>query len=161
MADFDFHVYTDGSCWAKDKIGGYGFVLFPVGQEGRAIERCKGYKNTTNNRMEMRAVIEALKLIPDVKARVLVHSDSQYTINGITQWIHKWKRNGVLEDMKNADLWEEFYPLVHERKNLTIDFKWVKGHAGNKFNEVADELAGEAAKLVRSGACTDYITDVS
>lgn len=137
-------VYTDGSCNNKNGFGGWGFVMFPTGKEEQVIRRNQGFSETTNNRMEMLGVIEALKLVPDAVMMVNIHSDSRYVIDGITKWIHKWVRDNALDDMKNADLWKQMYELVHERSLLHVRFIWVKGHAGNKWNEEADKLAGEA-----------------
>lgn len=116
-------VYTDGSC--RERKGGYAYVILTDDYE----MSWSGFKDdTTNNRMELTAVIEALKIL-EQNVSCIIYSDSQWVINCA---LRKWKRN------KNLDLWEEY---DHQSKSRTIQFVWVKGHAGNKYNELCDKLA--------------------
>jgi ribonuclease HI len=140
-------VYTDGSALGNPGPGGYGVVIQTV--NGKTHEFSQGYQHTTNNRMEMVAVITALETLKDnPKATITVHSDSQYVINGITKgWAKGWRKRGWKKsDGKpalNPDLWGLMLDLVDLFPKLT--FKWVRGHAGNTLNERADVLATTAA----------------
>ena len=139
-------IYTDGSALNNPGPGGYGIVMQMT--NGRTLEMSQGYRHTTNNRMEMLAVITALENIEDHDSPVTIHSDSQYTINGIVKgWAKGWRnRNWKKSDGKpalNPDLWSIMLDLVEQFPKLT--FKWVKGHAGNVLNERADVLANSAA----------------
>jgi ribonuclease HI len=138
-------VFTDGACLGNPGPGGWG-VLILDGEDERELNG--GETNTTNNRMELLAAIRALEETP-VDRPVMLHTDSQYVKNGITQWIHNWKRNGwknsAKKPVKNRDLWESLDALIQGRK---IDWRWVKGHAGHPGNERADALASAAAQSV-------------
>ncbi len=140
-------VYTDGSALNNPGPGGFGAI---IQMNNATYEFSQGYEYTTNNRMEMMAVITALKNLKDnTDAAIIIHSDSQYTINGITKgWAKGWrKRNWKKGDGKpalNPDLWGIMLDLVEQFPKLA--FKWVKGHAGNVFNERADVLANSAAQ---------------
>lgn len=131
-------IYTDGACSGNPGPGGWG-VLIRQGGEERSL--CGGEPDTTNNRMEMQAAIEALRAVPEGGKAVIV-TDSSYVKNGITSWISGWKRRGWKtadnKPVKNQDLWQALDALQAGRK---IDWRWVKGHAGNEGNEKADELA--------------------
>jgi len=138
-------VYTDGGCSGNPGPGGWGFVVVDGTEE---TVRSGGDRATTNNRMELTAVIEALRLIEADPAKsgrpVSVHTDSQYVQKGISEWIHGWKRNGwrtaSKDPVKNQDLWmrlDELAASVHPR------WVWVKGHAGIHYNEVCDRLTQE------------------
>ncbi|MBP7095243.1 MAG: ribonuclease HI [Spirochaetia bacterium] len=134
-------IYTDGACSGNPGPGGWAFVVVtPAEREGAGAER-----TTTNNRMELMAVIEALKTVRGAEDPVEVRTDSQYVKNGITQWISGWKRNGwrtaSKTPVKNKELWVELDALVAETR---ARFVWVEGHAGEKYNERCDELAREA-----------------
>lgn len=139
-------VYTDGSALNNPGPGGYGAI---IQINGDTHEYSQGYKHTTNNRMEMMAVITALEnLINHAADAITIHSDSQYTINGITKgWAKNWRKKGWKKgDGKpalNPDLWGIMLDLVDQFSKLR--FKWVKGHAGNLLNEQADVLANGAA----------------
>lgn len=141
-------VYTDGSCSGNPGRGGWGAVILADGTEKRMSG---GEKLTTNNRMELMGAIEALEAILDDRnlrnRPVTMYCDSQYVKNGIQTWIKGWKKNGWLtsnkEPVKNQDLWVELDETVQQ---LSIEWKWVKGHAGNKYNEICDELAVAAGK---------------
>lgn len=131
-------IYTDGACSGNPGKGGYGAVLIYKEHEK---EISGGEKETTNNKMELRATIEALKSL-NKKCDVTIYTDSTYVKNGITLWIKKWKTNGWKtanrKDVKNVDLWVELDELSQK---YSIEWRWVKGHSGDKYNEKADELA--------------------
>ena len=141
-------VYTDGACSGNPGRGGWGAVIIVDGKEH---PMSGGEKLTTNNRMELMAAIEALEAIVDDRhwrnRKVCVVSDSQYVKNGIQTWIKNWKKNGwrtsTKEPVKNKDLWLELEDAV---SHLDIEWRWVKGHAGNKYNEMCDRLAVEAGQ---------------
>ena len=134
-------LYTDGACKGNPGIGGWG-VLVKTENEQRELSGFS--ENTTNNRMELVAVIEGLKFI-EPNMEIIITTDSQYVKNGINQWIINWKRNGwktaSKKPVKNKDLWVELDSLV---QNKQIKWKWVKGHSGHPGNEKADQLANEA-----------------
>ena len=131
-------IYTDGACKGNPGPGGWGALLIYRGQEK---ELFGGEPMTTNNRMEMTAVIEALKCLKR-PSRIVLYTDSQYGQKGISEWIKGWKARGwktaSKEPVKNADLWQQ---LDAARQPHDIDWRWVKGHAGHEFNERADQLA--------------------
>ena len=136
-------VYTDGGCTNNPGPGGYGAVIIEGNQR---TEISKGYRLTTNNRMELMACIAALKSLRN-PGEVVVHSDSQYVVRGIEKgWAKKWRANGWMrtktESAENADLWAELLALCDSRP---VSFVWVRGHAGNRENERCDGLAKEAA----------------
>lgn len=140
-------VYTDGSALNNPGPGGWGLIIQL--KDGEIEEYSQGYEHTTNNRMEMMAVITAMETLEDFRYdAVTIHSDSQYTINGITKgWAKGWREKGWKKsDGKpalNPDLWAVMLDLVEKFEKLR--FKWVRGHAGNALNERADELANGAA----------------
>lgn len=131
-------IYSDGACSGNPGAGGWGAILRA---KGREKELCGGAGQTTNNRMELTAVIQALASLKR-PVRVRVHTDSQYVQKGISEWIHNWKRRGWKtadgHPVKNVDLWQELDRLAAPHE---IDWIWVKGHAGHAGNERADELA--------------------
>jgi len=136
-------IYTDGSCLENPGNGGWAAIINDDGK----IEKISGSeKNTTNNRMELMAPIEALGKI-NKKKKVKIFTDSQYVKMGITNWIHNWIKNNwqtyKKEDVKNKDLWLNLYKLT---QSLDIEWHWVKAHAGNTLNEEVDALAKDAAK---------------
>lgn len=138
----DVVIYTDGGCSYNPGPGGYGAIII---KHGERSEISGGFKHTTNNRMELMACIMALKDIePDLS--VVVHSDSQYVVNGITKgWADTWRSKGWMrnknEPAENYDLWEQ---LLDACEPLKVRFVWVKGHAGHEENERCDELAAQA-----------------
>ncbi len=139
-------IFTDGACSGNPGPGGWG-ALLRYGSKER--ELFGGEKDTTNNRMELTAVIRALDaLTRPVKARV--HTDSKYVQQGITTWIHAWKKNGWRtsgkEPVKNADLWKELEAAAQKHH---VEWHWVKGHAGHEENERADALANQGVESVR------------
>ena len=134
-------IFTDGACSGNPGPGGWGALLRMSGHEK---ELFGGEADTTNNRMELTAVIRALEALKrPVHARV--HTDSQYVQKGISEWIHNWKRNGWRtadkKPVKNADLWQRLDELTGQHR---IKWSWVKGHAGHSGNERADALANRA-----------------
>ncbi len=133
-------IYTDGACSGNPGAGGWGAILMH-GKHQKKING--GEENTTNNRMELKAAIEALKALKDT-CEVDLYTDSKYVKDGITVWINSWLTNGWRnankKEVKNADLWQE---LVAETAKHMVNWHWVKGHDGNEFNEIADELARE------------------
>lgn len=132
--------YTDGACKGNPGPGGWG-VLLVYGDHRKELSG--GEAQTTNNRMELQAVIEALKSLKRT-ARVRIHTDSQYVHKGISEWIMGWKRKGWKtadgKPVKNQDLWMELDGLSASHE---VQWKWVKGHAGHPGNEAADKLANE------------------
>ena len=133
-------MYTDGACKGNPGIGGWGVFI----QRDNDQSELHGFDlKTTNNRMELKAVIEGLKII-NPKTNVTIITDSQYVKNGINQWIFNWKKNGwktaAKKPVKNIDLWKELDDLV---ENHSVDWEWVKGHSGNPGNERADQLANK------------------
>jgi ribonuclease HI len=135
-------IYTDGACKGNPGVGGWG-VLMHGG--GRTRELHGGETLTTNNRMELMAVIKALEALKR-PCHVRLHTDSKYVQLGISQWIHGWKKNGWKtadkKPVKNSDLWRELDALAAKHE---IEWLWVKGHAGHDGNERADELANLGA----------------
>jgi len=131
-------VYTDGACSGNPGPGGWGAVL-TSGDNEREISG--GEADTTNNRMELMAAIMALETMKR-PVEVHLHTDSTYVRDGITKWIHGWKKNGwrtaAKKPVKNADLWQR---LEEAAARHTVEWHWVKGHAGHPQNERADELA--------------------
>ena len=131
-------IFTDGACKGNPGPGGWGALLRYEQHEKQLFG---GERLTTNNRMELMAVIQALQALKR-KSRVKVTTDSQYVKNGITQWIHGWKRNGwktaAKKAVKNADLWQA---LDSETAKHDVEWAWVKGHSGHPENELADQLA--------------------
>ena len=139
-------IYTDGACSGNPGPGGWGAILM---YKGAKKEISGGMKNTTNNIMEITAVVEALKCLK-VESDVEVYSDSAYTVNAFKQgWIYNWMKNGWKtankEPVKNKELWQELYSLTKKHK---VEFIKVKGHADNEFNNRCDEMAREAIQML-------------
>lgn len=136
-------IYTDGACKGNPGPGGWGALLRAA--DGTEKEMCGGESETTNNRMEMTAVIQALAALKRPCA-VTLHLDSQYVLKGITEWLPGWKaknwRTAAKQPVKNVDLWQQLDTLASHRGH-TIDWRWVKGHAGDPGNERADALANQ------------------
>lgn len=133
-------IHTDGACSGNPGPGGWGAIL----QSGGKSRELKGGElATTNNRMELMAAIQALEALTK-PCKVELHTDSQYVMKGISEWIHAWKRRGWLtadkKPVKNDDLWKR---LDTARLRHEVDWRWVKGHAGHELNERADQLARE------------------
>lgn len=138
-------IYTDGACKGNPGPGGWGALLRAGAHEK---ELCGGEASTTNNRMELMAVIQALAALKR-PCRVQLYLDSQYVRQGITEWIHGWKAKGwrtaAKQPVKNADLWQRLDALVHGGVH-EIHWHWVKGHAGHPGNERADALANRGVE---------------
>ena len=145
----DYTIFTDGSCLRNPGgPGGWAMVAKDMAT-GQVTERSAGEPSTTNNRMELTAAIEALRYAPE-GTRVALYTDSQYLKNGITKWVAGWKRRGWRkadgQPVLNQELWMELDRLYDAH---TVDFHWVKGHAGNPLNERCDTLAKQAAMAAR------------
>ncbi|MEF2553109.1 ribonuclease HI [Aurantimonas sp. A2-1-M11] len=141
-------IHTDGACSGNPGPGGWGAILRSNGNEK---ELKGGEAHTTNNRMELLAVIQALTALKRPCA-VDIYSDSQYMRDGITKWIHGWKRNGWKtadrKPVKNAELWQQ---LEEEKARHDVTFHWVRGHAGDEMNERADQLARDGMEPFKRG----------
>ena len=142
----DVKIYTDGGCIGNPGPGGYGVVLL-FGEHRRELS--DGFKETTNNRMELLACIKGLEALKE-RCRVNLYSDSKYVVDGISKgWAQRWQKNNWIRNKKtgdkavNPDLWQRLLDLV---KQHDVTMNWVKGHAGNKENEVCDQLANSAAR---------------
>ena len=133
-------IYADGACKGNPGPGGWGVLLRSAGCEK---EMCGGEAQTTNNRMELSAVIEGLMSL-EKRSKVRVYTDSQYVQKGISEWIYNWKRRGWLtadkKPVKNVDLWQKLDKIAREHD---VQWHWVKGHAGHPENERADALANK------------------
>jgi ribonuclease HI len=133
-------MYTDGAARGNPGPGGFGVILMS-GNHRKEISG--GYKHTTNNRMELMAVIEGLKALKKPGTNVTIYSDSQYVVKAVSEgWLNKWVANQFKGGKKNKDLWMQYYQLA---KQHNIKFVWVRGHADNAFNNRCDELATAAA----------------
>jgi ribonuclease HI len=133
----DVHIYTDGAAKGNPGRGGYGVVMELVGTPHKK-EFYEGFRHTTNNRMELLAVIVGLEKLKNPNMRVLIVSDSKYVVDSVLKkWVFGWEKKGFA-DRKNADLWKRF--LIVYRKHH-VDFKWIKGHNNHTQNERCDELA--------------------
>jgi ribonuclease HI len=141
-------IYADGGCRGNPGPGGWG-VLLKLGDTEK--ELCGGEPDTTNNRMELTAVIRALEALKR-PSTVEVHTDSQYVQKGISAWIHNWKRNGWRtsdkKPVKNAELWQQLDTLAQQHE---VKWLWVKGHAGHPGNERADRLANRGIDELLAG----------
>jgi|SRR5690554_1555875 len=134
-------IYTDGAARGNPGPGGYGVVL--ISAQGHYKEISEGYRNTTNNRMELLSVIVALESLKKPCDAVTVFSDSKYVVDSVEKgWVYNWVKKGF-KGKKNPDLWRRF---LEAEKPHKVSFEWVKGHAGNKYNERCDTLAVEASK---------------
>ena len=135
------NIYTDGACYGNPGIGGWGAVILL--NDNQQINLNGGSLQTTNNQMELRAAIEGLKYFSK-STSLNIYTDSKYVKEGIESWIQKWKINGwktsTKKEVKNKDLWIELNTQIVRHK---IQWNWIKGHAGNKYNEKADTLARE------------------
>ena len=132
--------FTDGACRGNPGPGGWGVLLRFNGSEKRL---CGGERETTNNRMELMAVIQALESLKR-DCKVKLTSDSQYVLKGINEWMVNWKKRGwktaAKKPVKNVDLWQR---LDKAQENHDVEWVWVKGHSGHEENEIADELANQ------------------
>ena len=134
------HIYTDGAARGNPGPGGYGVVMI-YGQNKKELSQ--GFRLTTNNRMELMAVIAALEALKKNDLELVVFSDSKYVVSAINEgWLNTWNKTNYKGGKKNVDLWKKYTLLA---KAHSITFKWVKGHADNMYNNRCDELATEAA----------------
>ncbi|KQS49966.1 ribonuclease HI [Flavobacterium sp. Leaf359] len=146
------HIYTDGAAKGNPGPGGYGVVMEWVGRPYRK-EFYEGFRLTTNNRMELLAVIVGLEKLKLPNTKVLVISDSKYVVDSVTKgWVFGWEKKGY-KDKKNPDLWRRF--LIVYRKHQ-VDFKWIKGHNNHPQNERCDQLAVMASGLPNLSVDTFY-----
>ncbi|WP_298442421.1 ribonuclease HI, partial [Gordonia sp. (in: high G+C Gram-positive bacteria)] len=148
VSDAVVEISTDGACLGNPGPGGWGAVLRYKGTE----KQLSGAEpDTTNNRMELQAAIEGLAALTR-PSTVVIYTDSVYVRDGITKWVAGWQRNGwktaAKKPVKNAELWQR---LVDEEKRHTVEWRWVKGHNGDHYNEIADTLATSAARTLRDG----------
>ena len=142
MGKAQVHIYTDGASRGNPGPGGYGIVMEWVGKPYKK-EFYDGFKRTTNNRMELLAVIEALKKLKTEGVNVLVFSDSKYVVDSVEKkWVFRWEKMRF-KNKKNTDLWKQF--LIEYRKHNVI-FKWIQGHNNHPQNERCDVLAVNASK---------------
>jgi ribonuclease HI len=148
----ELKIYTDGGCSGNPGPGGWAYVI--ISREDNIIAKDMGsQKETTNNRMELTAVIEALCALKKQESpprEIAVYTDSQYVQKGISEWIQNWKLNSWRtkdkKPVKNQELWSELDSLAGE---FRVTWEWVKGHDGNKFNELCDRMTQEAINLLR------------
>lgn len=148
-------IYTDGSSRGNPGRGGYGTILMS-GKHKKELSQ--GYKHTTNNRMELMAVIAGLEALKKENQNVIIYSDSKYVVDAVEKgWLHTWLKNGFKGNKKNPDLWRAYNLISKKHK---VRFKWVKGHADNPFNNRCDLLAtaaadGETATLLEDSGYTN------
>lgn len=139
-------IFTDGACSGNPGPGGWG-VLLQFGDHEKSL--CGGERDTTNNRMELMAAIKGLEALKEGCA-VMLTTDSVYVKNGITQWIHGWKKNNwrtaSKQPVKNVDLWQQLDEVVTRHQ---VSWHWVKGHNGHRENELADQLANQGLDSIR------------
>ena len=141
MNDSDVIIYTDGSSRGNPGPGGYGIVMEHC-KSGYVKEYSKGFKLTTNNRMELLAVIDALKKLKQTNLKIIIYTDSKYVVDSIEKkWVFKWEKVNF-KNKKNVDLWLDFLSLY---KKNSIKFHWIKGHNNHLQNERCDKLAFNAA----------------
>lgn len=139
MSSSKIHIYTDGSARGNPGPGGYGVIL-KFGQHYKELSQ--GFRKTTNNRMELLAVIIALESLKTTSIPIVVHSDSKYVIDSITKgWVYGWLKKNFAKK-KNKDLWLRYLAVA---KSVQVEFIWVKGHNGHPENERCDTLAVQAA----------------
>ena len=152
MNNSDIIIYTDGSSRGNPGPGGYGIVMEHC-KTGFVKECSKGFKLTTNNRMELMAVIEALKKLKQTNLKITVYTDSKYVVDSIEKkWLFKWEKI-KFKNKKNVDLWLDFLSLY---KKNSIKFNWIKGHNNHPQNEKCDKLAFDASKSKNSSLDLEY-----
>ena len=141
-------IYTDGGCQPNPGTGGWAAILLYGGKEK---ELSGAEPNTTNNRMELTAAVRALEALKR-PCHIVIHTDSEYLKNGVSTWMHGWKKNGWKRKegaLKNIDLWQRLDELTSKH---TIEWRWVRGHAGHDLNERCDVLASEAIAALKQSA---------
>jgi ribonuclease HI len=140
LSNKELIVYTDGSSRGNPGPGGYGVILQ---WGGKGKELSQGYRRTTNNRMELMAVIAALEALNREGLTITIYSDSQYVVKAVSEgWLRKWISTGFAGGKKNKDLWMRYHQLAQKHR---IKFQWVRGHADNPMNNRCDQLATAAA----------------
>ena len=158
MAETPLIIYTDGGCSGNPGPGGWAYIMVVETFQGPMVlaEQSGAENATTNNRMELTAVIEslrALKAMKNVPRQATICTDSQYVQKGITEWIHKWKRNAWRtsdkKPVKNRDFWTELDSLCGE---LSPGWEWVRGHSGIDYNERCDRMTQEAIASIGAGS---------
>ncbi|MFB0939304.1 MAG: ribonuclease HI [Urechidicola sp.] len=150
------HIYTDGACSGNPGKGGYGVVMEWVGKPYKK-EFFDGFELTTNNRMELLAVIVALEKVTAEHAEITVFSDSKYVVDSVEKkWIYGWVKK-KFKDVKNPDLWKRFLKTYKDRK---IKFKWVKGHNNHPQNERCDVLAVKGSKMKELKVDKAYVNNI-
>lgn len=143
MNSYQVHIYTDGAAKGNPGNGGYGVVMELVGTPHKK-EFYEGFRLTTNNRMELLAVIVGLEKLKNPNRKVLVISDSKYVVDSVEKkWVLGWEKKGFA-NRKNSDLWKRFLKIYRQHQ---VDFKWIKGHNNHPQNERCDELAVYASGL--------------
>lgn len=153
MNSANVHIYTDGAARGNPGPGGYGIVMEWVGKTYKK-EFSQGYKHTTNNRMELLAVIEALRKLKNPGTKVLVFTDSKYVVDAVMKgWLFGWEKKNF-KGKKNEDLWREF---LKEFRKHQVEFKWIRGHNNHPQNERCDTLAVEASKKPRLLVDTGFV----
>ena len=155
MESKTINIYSDGSSRGNPGPGGYGIVMEHVGS-GYSKEFSEGFTLTTNNRMELMGVIEALKKIKTERANITVFTDSKYVSDSVEKkWVFNWQKNNF-KKKKNIDLWTEFLKIYPKH---TIKFIWIKGHNNHLQNEKCDQLAVEASKKTNLREDVGYVLD--
>ena len=145
MTNPDIIIYTDGSSRGNPGPGGYGIIMEEC-KSGFIKEFSKGFKLTTNNRMELLAVVDSLKKLKKEGLAITIYTDSKYVVNPVEkQWLESWKKT-AFKNKKNVDLWLELIPLLEKHK---VQFKWIKGHNDHPQNERCDKLAFSASKKTK------------
>ena len=148
-------IYTDGAAKGNPGPGGFGVILK---FQGHTKELSQGYKNTTNNRMELMAVIAGLEAIKKGGWDVVIYSDSKYVVDAVEKgWLWSWVKKDF-KNKKNVDLWQRFIPVYKKHK---VKFKWIKGHAGHPENERCDQLAVQSAEGGKLLEDTGYVRENS
>ncbi len=137
-------IYSDGSSLTNPGIGGWGFVILMDGESFYEGGQAAG--KSTNNQMELTAVIKALQTIPITNVPITVISDSKYVVDGASKWMKNWIKKDW-RNVKNVEFWKELDDLI---TNLDVTFEWVRGHSGNRWNEFVDQIAGNAARGVET-----------
>lgn len=151
MAEKKITIYTDGAARGNPGPGGYGIVMM-YGPHRKELS--EGYRLTTNNRMELLAVIKALESVKNPEIEIDLFTDSKYVVDAISKgWLNKWINTNFKGGKKNADLWKHYYQLS---KKFKIKFHWVKGHAENIYNNRCDQLATQAADGTKLKVDTQY-----
>jgi len=156
-----YHLYTDGACQPNPGIGGWAFIL-KCSEKNIDVSKNGSEPKSTNNRMELQAIIEGLKYFREISETgdtLNLYSDSKYLLHGTKQWVNGWIKKGWIKSdkkpVKNKDLWEQIYYL---KQDLEIQYQHIPGHSGHIENEAADKLAVEAISQIKKGIMNDEQT---